>query len=194
MKYLLILTCLLFSAANSFATDRTIHIEWGYTPPSSPAVTGYVLYMEGVKVCTFPGATITAGDCAVSIIKQSTVFTLTAAFDDATESPHSAPFTFVLDVFNKNPPKDFKVNNTSVDIPTITYSNVTFKWEMTDISNVKGYKFFINNQLVCETTDVSITEYTCKVPTISSEANFSIATVLANNEESNKSNTISYIP
>lgn len=73
---------------------RSIHVEWGYTPPSSPAVSGYVLYQEGVKVCTFAGAATMAGDCEVALAKETTAFTLTAAFADSTESPHSAPFLF----------------------------------------------------------------------------------------------------
>lgn len=77
----------------SWAGD-SIHIEWGYTPPSEPAVTGYKLYQEGAAVCTYQGATTMSGDCDVTLAKQVTNFTLTATFADNTESPHSAPFAF----------------------------------------------------------------------------------------------------
>lgn len=189
MKYLLILTCLLFSAANSFATDRTIHIEWGYTPPSAPAVTGYVLYQEGVKICTFPGPTTTSGDCTVDLVKQSTTFTLTAAFNDNTESPHSAPFTFIFDGFNKGPPTNFFLVQ---EIPA--YSTVTFKLDMFNTADISEYIFNINDVEVCRTNNLAVTEFTCKVPVITGKKSFSVLALLTNGEISNRSNTITYIP
>lgn len=78
----------------SICLGRSIHIEWGYTPPSAPAVTGFNLYQEGVPSCKWQGSDLTAADCDVTLTKQLTTFTLTAAFADGTESPHSAPFNF----------------------------------------------------------------------------------------------------
>jgi len=72
-------------------------VEWGYTPPSSPAVTGYRLYKFGQQVAYFPGA-ITASGTVDADIKPGDTFTLTALFDDATESPHSAPFIYTRNV------------------------------------------------------------------------------------------------
>ena len=78
------------------ATTQSIHVEWGYTPPSEPAVTGYKLYQEGVFVCETDAPTATAMDCTVTLTTATTNFTLTATFSDGTESPHSAPFAFTL--------------------------------------------------------------------------------------------------
>lgn len=76
------------------AESRSIHVEWGYTPPSQPQVTGYKLYKEGAFSCQVTGATVTAMDCTVTLLSDPTNFTLTATFADGTESPHSAPFAF----------------------------------------------------------------------------------------------------
>ena len=86
---------------NAFALDvnKPIIIEWGYTPPVAPAVSGFNLYQESIKVCSFVGANITTGECTVKIVKTETSFTLTAKFSDGTESPHSVPYNFVY-----NPP------------------------------------------------------------------------------------------
>jgi len=84
----------LVAAATS--ASRSIHIEWGYTPPSQPQVSGYRLYQEGVRACQTTSATATAMDCTVTQVKEVTNFTLTATFADNTESPHSAPFAFSL--------------------------------------------------------------------------------------------------
>ncbi len=73
---------------------QSIHVEWGYSPPSEPAVTGFKLYQEGVAVCTSADPNATAMDCNVTLTATTTNFTLTATFNDATESPHSAPFAF----------------------------------------------------------------------------------------------------
>jgi len=78
----------------SATTFHSIHIEWGYTPPSEPAVVGFNLYQEGVLACHTREASATAMDCQVTLSAATTSFTLTAAFSDDTESPHSAPFLF----------------------------------------------------------------------------------------------------
>ena len=94
IRLLLALLCLLpFSAS---ATPQSIHVEWGYTPPSEPAVIGYNLYQEGVFVCKTDTPTATTMDCSVDLATATTNFTLTATFSDGTESPHSAPFAFTL--------------------------------------------------------------------------------------------------
>jgi PKD repeat protein len=69
-------------------------VEWGYTPPSTPAVTGFKLYQEGAHVCQTQEPSATTLDCTVTLTADTTNFTLTATFSDGTESPHSAPFPF----------------------------------------------------------------------------------------------------
>lgn len=72
--------------------DQSIHVEWGYTPPTEPAVTSYRLYQNGQAVMTWPGAAITEGDATLAALALGDIFTLTALFADETESPHSAPY------------------------------------------------------------------------------------------------------
>lgn len=76
--------------------SRNLRVEWGYTPPVDPACTGFRLYQQGTAapVCTFAGGDTRAGDCAATIDRRTTAFTLTATFADDTESPHSPPFAF----------------------------------------------------------------------------------------------------
>lgn len=80
------------------ATTATIHVEWSpYTPPSQTAVNGFRLYREGEFACRTSNPKATAMDCTVSIVAETTRFTLTATFANGTKSPHSAPFFFKLD-------------------------------------------------------------------------------------------------
>ena len=64
------------------ATPRSIHVEWGYTPPSEPAVTGFRLYQEGVAVHDWVGA-----DMRVGVLDLAQVCTgpLTTVVGNATE-------------------------------------------------------------------------------------------------------------
>ena len=95
IRSLFILLCSL--PVSVLATEsRSIHVEWGYTPPSEPAVTGFKLYQEGTSACQVKNAIATSMDCVVTLVKDATNFTLTAMFANGTESPHSAPFSFSL--------------------------------------------------------------------------------------------------
>ena len=91
-RFLLTLLCCLLPTFAAAATTRSIHVEWGYTPPSTPAVTGFKLYQEGANVCQTQEPSATAMDCTVTLTADTTNFTLTATFSDGTESPHSSPF------------------------------------------------------------------------------------------------------
>lgn len=92
-RMLLSLFILITSVTVAYGS-RSIHVEWDYTPPTEPTVTGFQLYQEGTAVCAFEGASTSEGDCTVDLTSQITIFTLTAMFSDDTESPHSAPFLF----------------------------------------------------------------------------------------------------
>jgi hypothetical protein len=92
-----ILALLIFLPTVSFAVSRNIHVEWSpYTAPSNLTVAGFDLYKNGVKVCSFNGASITNGDCTIDMNTLSDTFTLTARFTDGTESPKSIPYVFTI--------------------------------------------------------------------------------------------------
>ena len=96
MRYALLLALLLLLPAPLLAASwlRTITVEWQYTPPIEPAVDGFQLYNGTAEVCRFEGESARAGMCDVLVSSPTTAFTLTATFEDGTESPHSAPFDF----------------------------------------------------------------------------------------------------
>lgn len=82
----------LFVLAMAIPASADIAIEWGYTPPTIPAISGYNLYKNGVKVDTFQGASTMGGVSKVSVTKGD-LMTITAAFVDGSESPHSSSYT-----------------------------------------------------------------------------------------------------
>lgn len=93
-QWVLVMVLLVVTAGVAYAESRSLHVEWGYTPPTDPAVTGFRLYQEGAAVHTWDGEDVREGDATVDLTATITTFTLTATFADDTESPHSAPFAF----------------------------------------------------------------------------------------------------
>ena len=80
-------------------STHSIHIEWDYDQYSAPVdseLAAYRLYKEGVKACQFDYPYDFAGDCTFASNDGLFNFTLTAIFEDGSESPHSAPFPFLL--------------------------------------------------------------------------------------------------
>lgn len=64
--------------------------------PSTLAVSGFKLYLEGIAVCQVYDPNATAMDCQVILSADITNFILTAIFNDVTERPQSAPFAFSI--------------------------------------------------------------------------------------------------
>lgn len=105
MKRLVFAACLLavvLCAAGSapLAQPVQITVEWGYTPPTEPAVVGFRLYQligeTPTPVHDWLGGNLRQGGCTVDISAEEEVFTLTALFSDGTESPHSHPCSYFL--------------------------------------------------------------------------------------------------
>ena len=81
-------------AATTTGWQRSIKVEWGYTPPEDVTVTEYRLYQNGKKVCTFLPSTTNIGECTVNLTRTASSFSLAAVFTDGIESPKSADYIF----------------------------------------------------------------------------------------------------
>lgn len=88
MKVLTIAIILCLVTVEAMAS---IHVTWGYAPPTEPAVTGFKLYQSGQLTHTWVGADLSEGDADVTP-EIGDAFTLTATFADGSESPPSAPY------------------------------------------------------------------------------------------------------
>jgi PKD repeat protein len=182
----LIVALICWLPISALATTQSIHVEWGYTPPSEPTVTGFKLYQEGVFVCQIQDPNASAMDCEVTLTAATTNFTLTASFSDGTESPHSAPFPFTSADTTR-----------SATVVTETNPNgntlFTFSWEATvDTATLQGYKIYLNNALLCSTNDPASTSISCKGDLVEGTMSFSIAQVATDGTESSLSNLLAY--
>jgi len=144
IRFLLTLICCLPGLASA-ATSQSIHVEWGYTPPNTPAVTGFKLYQEGVFACQTQDPAATAMDCQVTLTAATTNFTLTATFSDGTESPHSSPFAFASPT---STPVSAVITSNTLSGPTplaisfsassSTGSLVSYQWDFGDGATATG--------------------------------------------------------
>lgn len=186
------------------AATQSIHIEWGYTPPNEPAVTGFKLYQEGVFACQIQDPNATAIDCEVTLTAATTNFTLTASFSDSTESPHSAPFAFTTAdaTVPETTPDDDTTPKTPVpdpDTDTATTESgsklFTFSWGSTaDQTTLKGYKIYLNDVPLCETSTPSTTSIACQADLIRGVMTFGMTQVAADGSESAVSNLLVFDP
>jgi len=105
--FLTLLTALMIflPASNLLAmVSHSIHIEWDFESQDIPddlELSAYRLYQEGNQVCQFDSPYDFEGDCEFQSNDGRYNFTMTAVFDDGSESPGSAPFPFLLGIDNK---------------------------------------------------------------------------------------------
>lgn len=197
------------------AATQSIHVEWGYTAPSTPEVTGFKLYMVGVEtaVCQTQNPNATAMDCAVTLTAATTNFTLTATFSDNTESPHSAPFAFtpttttVPDATTDTTVPDATTDGSTTATPKTPVTDAdagatgsgsklfTFSWNTTaDQTSLAGYRIYLNNALLCETTTPTAATLACRADLIHGVMTFSMTQVATGGAESAPSNLLVFDP
>lgn len=183
---LLILAFLCLFATSAAAADRSIHVEWGgYTPPSELTVSGFRLYQDGSLACEIQNPNATSMDCAVSLYQDTTPFTLTATFTDGSESPHSAPF-----------PLNFTQETPPPTPPDTSVSHAfTFIWEdYVSPESISGYRFYVDETLLCATSNPYATTITCNTELTDSMMNFSMSAVGNSGLESERSNILQFDP
>ena len=182
IRLLITLVCCLPAFAQA-TTSSSIHVEWGYTPPSTPAVTGFKLYQEGVSTCQTQDPNATAMDCQVTLSAATTNFTLTAIFSDATESPQSSPFAFSTTSSTSTSPAPV--------VGTSGSNLVTFSWEYPTTTGITGFRMYQNNILICQTADPTARQLACTV-NINTTNIYALTAVVTDGTETAFSNTLAY--
>ena len=84
-------------ASPAWSAEHTV--TWGYTPPMEPAVVGFRLWRGAdpyTLVAEFPGWARGGRWTQEVPIASGEVFTLTAVFANATESPRSAVYVYPM--------------------------------------------------------------------------------------------------
>jgi len=98
--FLIVICSLTASYETVHAKEHSIHIQFQYNINAIPEkqVEGYNLYKAGEAICNTSLSRSETQDfeCSFESPGGSFPFTLTALFNDGTESPHSAPFSLLL--------------------------------------------------------------------------------------------------
>ncbi len=94
-KILLILLSIFILPVTASAIPRVIHVEWQYQY-SGNNLAGFRLYHGNDLACAIADPNATSMDCSVDVPDGESLFTLTSYFQDGTESPPSAPISYVF--------------------------------------------------------------------------------------------------
>lgn len=78
--------------------NHDIHVSFDFDTGNDQGhrISGFRLYQEGKLVCETNDPKIKRIDCNIASPGGSFVFTLTAYYDNGSESPHSQPFSFEI--------------------------------------------------------------------------------------------------
>lgn len=175
----------------SFAAAQDIHIEWthDYQPVEGKTLAGYHLYKEGAKVCSTNIPENKTIDCVFESESGTFDFTITAFYSDGSESLHSPPYSFELGTLDAALPID------SLPVVSAGSHSFTFSWETDESTeNISGYRIYLNNTQLCESTDPIKNETTCNTDLLSEVMNFTVSTLYTDNTESAPSNLLRFDP
>lgn len=110
---------------------RVIQAEWEYQ--STENLAGFRLYYENKPVCETTDPTARSINCTVDAPDGEAQFTLAAFFQDGTESPHSAPFSYIFSstlkaIFTADVVEGESPLPVSFDATSSTGNIVSYEW------------------------------------------------------------------
>ncbi len=196
MKKKLLLLFLIFFITpiiSSAAVMTTLEIEFAFTTPDNPAqqLLGYRLYKEGEQVCESNDPNASTITCDIPTEEGTFNFTLAAYYSDSTESPQSPSFPFTIDATGTPPvtlPPDDQLP--PIPPPSTGSKTISYSWDTTSVADLTGYRMYMNDALLCETTAADATSLSCNADLISAPMAFSVTTLDSNGIESAKSNIL----
>ena len=136
---------------------RVIQAEWEYQ--HSESLAGFRLYYENNPVCETTDPTARSLNCSVEAPDGEVQFTLTAFFQDETESPHSSPFSYIFSstlkaIFTADVVEGESPLPVSFDATSSTGSIVSYEWLFGDGETGSGN---IANHIFTTTGNYTVT-------------------------------------
>lgn len=193
LLFLLLCICLL-PTTGAAAQLRTLEVELSFDIASvtGKTVAGYKLYQDSLLVCETNDPAATTILCEFLTEDGPHTYELAARFTDNTESPKSAPFTFTISstggpVGTTPPPEP-------TPVPSGSY-RVNYAWQSVPAgSGIVGYRMYMNETVVCETSEPLATTLSCATDLINGVMSFAVVSFDANGVESEKSNFLTLDP
>ena len=129
-------------------TGLDILVDFAFNSPSSQEkqVIGYRLYMDGSPICETGPVDPQAFSCTAPGFEGTYDFTMTALYDDGTESPQSAPFSFNLGASSQELLASVSASSTIGEAPfTLTFDGTgstgpitSYNWSFGDGETATG--------------------------------------------------------
>lgn len=190
----LLIALLVPSFGNAATRTLEIVLSFDTSAVAEKTVIGYTLYQDSLEACVTNNATATSILCEVEAEDGTHIYELAARYDDGTYSPKSPPFEFAIGSTDSSTPPPPTSQPPTGDTNTGNYL-VNYSWETTvQDSSLAGYRMYLNDILLCETSDISATTLSCYADLINEVMNFSIASYDINNVESLRSNFLTLDP
>jgi len=170
----------------------TLEVEFAFTAPNTAEqqLLGYRLYQQGAKVCETNTPGVSTITCDIPTVAGTFDFTLAAYYSNGTESPHSPSFPFTIGSTSSDPATPPADPIGSVPAPTGS-KTINYSWATnSSAADLTGYRMYMNDTLLCETTAVNATSLSCNADLIDAPMAFSVATLDSNGIESAKSNIL----
>lgn len=95
-KLLITTLLLLLLSAPVYAVERSLNIEYQYSPPTDKTVTGFVLYQNDIQVCTTNVVTALEFTCSFDSVSGMADYVMEAVYEDGSTSPKSPEYSFAI--------------------------------------------------------------------------------------------------
>ena len=188
VKYCTLLICLF---ASTLASAKDYSFGWSAnTEPTG----GYKIYYKkgGIAGPPFDGKDATNGPSPIDMGKQTT-FTITGLEDNTTyhfamtayNGAEESEYTQIITVFPRE---------SSATSSPINNKEFVFSWDPTLENGVTAHRFYINDQLLCQSTTPSEGSHTCYADLLNETMYFTMTTMDNQGKESAKSNILIYEP
>ena len=147
---------------------------------NSENVTGYRFYLNNSILCESTNPDERQHACQAALLNDTMSFTMTSVLLDGSETEP----TGILSISPEDYPDLFGIRL------------VTFNWEYdsTQESSISGFDIYNNDNLVCETSNPSDRQLTCKVQLDANDNSFSVRARGVDGVEKNPSNTLEFTP
>lgn len=201
--FLLSLVISLLSQPCFAAEMRTLDIKFSFDAAAVAGKTlaSFKLYQDSNLVCETDVPATGGITCVVSPSTQTNEYQLTAYFPttdgthifelaahytDGSDSPKSPDFSFTI----------APTGTVGTPPPASTGGYlVSYSWETTAVdSTISGYRMYMNDTALCETSDPQATSLSCYTDLINAVMNFAVVSFNSSNTESAKSNFLTLDP
>lgn len=185
------------SPANASVLQQELHeiqIDFSFDTQSvaDKSVTGYHLYKDGVLVCQAGPVEPQSFSCDIYSDVGTFDFTISAVYDDLSESPQSAPFAFAIE----NTPVEEESTPIVHSSCSQTSGSKTFTFTRDGEADpaTQAYRFYLNEQFLCENVEPQATSVSMNANLQGEEMRFSMASVDYTGKESFRSNILTFDP